>query len=142
MTGIAEKIPQQESAERKAKRLLMVYDAPSGAMAALMDSVKKVFGYGCELCAITHGLTGKREEWQNFENEIGTQIDYLHHDEIERIEQKLQRKLQLPSVLVEFANGEMEELLSPLTIKNLKNPNVPRFIGVIQMWAKAKDISL
>jgi|GEM_PF-926570 len=126
---------------KKVRRLLMLYDAPSGLLSAIVDSAKKMFGHGCNLCAITHGLTGKRPEWAEFEKRAGVTIDYLHQDELMEVQKKL-GNIGLPAVVVELEDGNMEVLLSHLTIKSLEELNVERLVGAMKLWANTMDIEL
>ena len=99
---------------RDINELIMIYDAPSGKLAAVSDSLKKIFGRGCSLCAMTHGLVSKRKEWQEFEEGVGVPISYLHDDEIDELKQRLGKtNLQLPAVLAELVDGEVVTLLEP-----------------------------
>jgi hypothetical protein len=62
-------------------RLTFVYDADTGRLAAVADSLKKLVGKGCPLCVVTHGFTGKRQEFQEFESTVGVPVELLHRDE-------------------------------------------------------------
>ena len=118
----------------------MVYDAPAGPIAAMVDSVKKVFRLGCDLCTLTHGIAGKRKEWEECENKSGVPISYLHKDEIADIEERLGQPLTLPCVLVEVADGDLEILLSKITIENLEKKTPDALIEAMQLWAEAIDV--
>lgn len=98
---------------REVVELMMIYDAPSGKLAAFSDSLKKVFGRGCSLCATTHGLLDKRQEWREFEQSLDVPMTYLHSDEIEAIERSTNSRVALPCVLARLADGEVVTLLGP-----------------------------
>jgi hypothetical protein len=97
---------------RQVSRLVLVFDANTGKMNAFVDSVKKVLMVsGCSLCAITHGLTGEKDEWKSCKEELGVPVSYLHRDELPpALQQRL--KGQLPCVMAEV-DGELEMLLTP-----------------------------
>lgn len=65
-------------------RLILVYNADSGALASFVDSAKKLLMInGCSLCSITHGLTGERSEWRHCKEELGVPVDSVHRDEVD-----------------------------------------------------------
>ncbi len=67
----------------KIERLILVYNADSGALNAIVDSARKLFRLnGCDLCTITHSLAGERSEWRSCKDEIGVPVDYVHRDEL------------------------------------------------------------
>lgn len=68
---------------RTVDRLIFVYHASSGSVAAFVDTVKKlVMVKGCTLCAITHGVAGEKAEWKTCRESLGVPVDYLHLDEV------------------------------------------------------------
>lgn len=104
-----------------ARRLFMVYDAKAGWMSALKDSMMKVMGSGCSLCFVTHGLTGKRQETQDLEHDLGDMpLEYRHATEIEDIEARLGGPFPKPSVLVELEDGDVVVLMDPPAITRLR----------------------
>jgi hypothetical protein len=69
--------------EQLIDRLLLVYDADAGRLAAVLDSARKLFALdACELCTITHGLTGERPSWSACKNDLGVPVAGLHRDEL------------------------------------------------------------
>jgi hypothetical protein len=94
---------------RRITRLLFVYDAPSGKLAAIADSLKKVVGRGCPLCAVTHGLFGKRATWAQAERRLGVPVDYLHNDELGLL--RVEHPVDLPCILAELEGGGSQIVL-------------------------------
>jgi hypothetical protein len=71
-------------AEHRIDRLSFIFDANSGFGSALVDSVRKVIRLnGCDLCAITHGITGEKKEMASCRESLGVQVDYVHRDEMD-----------------------------------------------------------
>lgn len=73
-----------EAESAKDRSLIFVYNADSGAMAALKDYVHKMvkpMTYECNLCAVTYGNLGLKNEWKRFIERIGMPVDFLHMDE-------------------------------------------------------------
>ena len=63
-------------------RLLFVYNADSGRWNALLDSARKALAASaCELCDLTHGLTGERAAWREVARSLARPIAYVHRDE-------------------------------------------------------------
>ncbi len=63
---------------------LFVYNADSGLASALFDSAHKLLSpatYECNLCALTHGLTGPKKAWTEFLKSLPEEPDFLHRDE-------------------------------------------------------------
>lgn len=71
------------SPRRSVRRLLLIYDAPSGILAAAQDSLRKLLGQGaCALCTITHGLFGERPAWRRLRRSLTVPVDTLHNDQL------------------------------------------------------------
>jgi hypothetical protein len=65
--------------------LIFVYNADSGVFNTLADVAHKIFSpqtYACNLCALTHSLTGMRKEWKQFLDGLDTPLEFLHADEL------------------------------------------------------------
>ena len=71
-------------AEHQIDRLSFIFDANSGFAAAVVDSVRKVIRLnGCDLCTITHGITGEKSEMVSCRESLGVPVDYVHRDEMD-----------------------------------------------------------
>ena len=65
-------------------RLLFVYNADSGLLAALTDAIHKLVSpasYPCSLCATTYGAVVMRGEWKKYVRSLPYPADFLHRDE-------------------------------------------------------------
>ncbi len=91
--------------------LVFVYNANSGLFNALMDMAHKILSpntYPCSLCALTYGNFGMRREWRNFIDRLGTQVEFLHADELK--DRYGVEAVALPAVFLE-QGGELEVLV-------------------------------
>jgi hypothetical protein len=90
-------------------RILFVYNADAGLLAAMLDSLRKLARSpeACALCSITHGIAAKRNQWDRIECQFGLPTSYYHRDELPAgLARFLERaKLALPVVLFEWENG-------------------------------------
>ena len=135
-------LEENSEIQRKAKRLLMIYDTPHGPIRTMIETAKNLFHRCCVLCTITHSIHGKREEWDSFEQELGIEVVHLSHNEVADVEKRLGEKLILPCVVVELHNGDMEVLLTHVTINHMKKPSVSRLRSAMKMWAEAMNIAI
>lgn len=65
--------------------LVFVYNADSGLFNTLSDSVHKLISpetYNCNLCALTYGAFGMRDEWRAFLETLDASPEFLHRDEL------------------------------------------------------------
>lgn len=65
--------------------IVFVYNADSGLFNTLTDIAHKALApdtYSCNLCAITFGLFGMREEWKSFLETLDNEMEFLHRDEL------------------------------------------------------------
>jgi hypothetical protein len=93
-------------------RILFLYNADSGVLAAMLDSARKLARSpdACPLCSITHGVAGKKKDWRRIECSLELPGVYCHRDELPgRVEGFLEaERLALPVVLFENADGSYE----------------------------------
>lgn len=128
-------------AKKRIERLVMIYDADSGAWGAIVDSAKKMLMLkGCPLCSITHGIAGEKSDWKSCREEIGVPVDYLHRDEIGGRAAELAREVGLPCVLAEV-EGRLVPLLRPEVLDRCRG-SVAEFRGKLHYHASAKDLDL
>ena len=92
------------------RKLIFIYNADSGRLAAMLDSVKKMVRSpkACALCTITHGLVRKRTEWEEIECRLGLPTKYYHRDDMpDSIAGFLKDEgLRLPVVLRELDDSD------------------------------------
>ena len=70
-------------------KLLFVYAVDGGLAAGLVDYVHKLVSpstYPCSLCALTYGPTGKRAAWAHAISDLGIESEFLHRDELVRVD--------------------------------------------------------
>ena len=103
-------------------KIIFVYNADSGRLAAMLDSVKKAAGsaQACSLCTITHGLISKKVEWEDIEDQLGFPTEYFHRDNMPPgVQQHVQQSNEsLPLVLFELEDGGYRTGVDAPTLKN------------------------
>ena len=120
-------------------RLIFVFSADSGRLAALADSARKILRInGCALCAITHGLAGEKGEWRDCKAELGVPVDYVHRDELEG--ELATVATALPCVVAD-AGGQLVSLLGPEVLERC-NGQVADLKGRLVYYAGMKGLSL
>ena len=66
-------------------KLIFIYNAKSGAIASLGDSLKKSFSpssYQCNLCMVTYGPLKMKAEWKKYLDTLPYEKVFLHKDEL------------------------------------------------------------
>ncbi|ADI73652.1 conserved hypothetical protein [Methanohalobium evestigatum Z-7303] len=66
------------------QKIIFVYNAESGMLNTLSDYFHKMTSpstYPCNLCAITFGSFGMKNEWKEFINNLDVPVEFLHKDE-------------------------------------------------------------
>ncbi len=122
------------------RRLILIYNADSGKLNALVDSARKVLRLnGCSLCSITHGLAGEKAEWRSCRAEIGVPIDTLHRDEIFGPLKQLVGD-SLPCVVAETGDGP-RLLLTPDVLERCRG-SVDDFKGRLLTHAAMRDLEM
>jgi hypothetical protein len=120
------KIPMPDNTETA--HLLFVYNADSGIGNALMDSLHKHISpntYQCQLCRLTYGTLGMRNDWKAFITSLPLPSDFLHRDELLKKHPQL-KQVALPCVLRINPMGETgividaTEFNELTTLENLK----------------------
>ena len=69
---------------RHPPRLILLYNAESGFMNAVWDSVQKIVSpgsYQCALCALSHGTFTMRGPWRAFLKGLPLSVEEYHRDE-------------------------------------------------------------
>jgi hypothetical protein len=73
-------------------KLIIVYNANSGTLNALLDSAHKMISprtYACQLCDLTFSVFKENELWLGFRESLTTadphlKLEFLHRDEFEK----------------------------------------------------------
>ncbi len=90
-------------------KIIFVYNADSGKMNAMIDSVHKMVSpstYDCSLCAITFGIVSEDELWKSFRASTKHELIFYHRDEFEKqFRSKWLPKYDFPVVLAEVDNS-------------------------------------
>lgn len=106
----------------RAKRVIFVYNADSGALAAMWDSAKKVVGSekACTLCSITHGVFAEKAEWGEIDRSLGAPTVYYHRGDVPAEVRDFidQKSLALPLVVFEWEGGDYDVAITAETVKN------------------------
>jgi len=69
---------------RKTDTIVFVYNADSGLFNLVSDMAHKIISpetYNCQLCMLTHGHFGMRDQWNDFLKTLGVNLEFLHRDE-------------------------------------------------------------
>ena len=94
--------------------LLFIWNAESGWHHGLMDSLHKWLSpqtYACDLCRLTHGMTGSKKAWKDFLQRCGRPVFFMHRDAYEKSSIYPGSEQRLPLVL-EYREGGWGLLMS------------------------------
>lgn len=104
--------------------LIFVYNADSGGLNTLKDSLNKLISpqtYNCNLCALTHSAIGEKRAWKKFRNQFPIAMEFYHKDEFERAyKSKWLPKYEYPLTLLASESG-LELFLSSEEFKAFAN---------------------
>ena len=102
--------------------LLFVYNADSGKINGLLDSLHKAVSpstYDCRLCSITFGLKEEKRAWKEFRENLEIETEFLHRDEFQKqYASKFGHKFEFPVVLYRGNKG-LELLISREDINSI-----------------------
>lgn len=101
-------------------KLIFIYNADSGKLNALGDSLHKFISpstYKCDLCKLTHGFFKEKQEWSDFLSDLDLDAIFLHRNELDGAFLHL-KSYQSPVVLYE-KEGHVEELISSASFKSI-----------------------
>ena len=100
-------------------RLILVYNADSGLITALMHAVHKQISpatYPCSLCAITYGAVSMKREWKRFLDGLEHAVTFHHRDDFTAAFPALgtggAREVTLPAILVSEPGEEPRVLVA------------------------------
>ena len=128
-------------AKKKIERLIFVFDANSGKVAAWVDSAKKALMMkGCALCTITHGILGEKSDWKDCKAEIGVPIDYFHRDDMPAGVREVASR-NLPCVVAVVEGGDYQLLVGPDVLERCKG-SVADLKSRLQIRAISQNMEL
>ena len=111
-------------------RLICVYNADTGLIAALMHAVHKAVRpetYPCSLCALTYGAVSMRGEWKSYWNALDADVDFYHRDDFTEDFPALgtggAREVALPVVLISVAGEEPRVMISNEELDSMADVN-------------------
>lgn len=103
------------------QRVIFIYNADAGRLAAMLDSVKKAAGseQACSLCSITHGLFAEKENWATIDRSLGVSTEYFHRDDMPEPVRNFMNETGsgLPVVLLENNDGDFSVAVKPDELK-------------------------
>lgn len=110
------------------RKLIFVYNANSGLINGLIDFAHKNISpetYECNLCAITYGNLGMKNEWKNFIKGLDYKVEFLHKDELKKNYPEIANN-ELPAVFVQYENEvriliDSKSMNNSRSIEDLKN---------------------
>lgn len=97
--------------------LILVYNAPEGILAAIVDTVHKIVSpatYPCSLCAITHGAVSMRPAWRVYLASLPYPKRFYHRDGFRRAYQGLD--VALPVILLADGDKTPRVLIDAATL--------------------------
>jgi hypothetical protein len=103
------------------QELVFVYNADSGPLQAVMDSLHKLISpstYNCSLCALTYHSFGEKKQWKAFRSKIQVPMKFLHRDEF--LEVYTHKDYKLPLVM-SIVDGKSTLLLDKSELDNFAN---------------------
>ena len=106
---------------RNTDTIIFIYNADSGVFNLLADMAHKAISpktYNCQLCMITHGHFGMRDQWNEYLQGLGCELEFLHRDEFNK--KHPGHKAELPALFLE-RDGEAELLLAASTINSCED---------------------
>jgi hypothetical protein len=104
-------------------KLIFVYNADSGMLNSILESVHKMVSpktYNCNLCAITFGAFSEDDLWKSFRENSSLAMDFYHQDEfLSNYKNKKISNDKLPVIFSEN-NGEIKIFISSEKLNTFK----------------------
>lgn len=105
-------------------RLIFVYNANSGRINAILDSLHKIASpetYDCNLCAITFGNFSENKTWKKFREESDIDMEFYHKDKfLNQFRSKWLPEYEFPIILFEN-DSELEQFISSSELNKLES---------------------
>ena len=102
--------------------LVFVYNADGGLFNLAADIAHKTFSpqtYNCNLCALTHGAFGMKNEWRRYLDALDAHFEFLHADEF-KVRRTAEIAEKLPAVFSQ-ENGALKPLISADEINSCRS---------------------
>lgn len=126
--------------DTRVRELIFIFDADSGKLGVLKDSLKKVLHLkGCPLCSITHSLSGEKKEMTECRMALGVSVDYKHRDELSEA-MRAACGVKIPSVLARTDAG-YQLILEPEVLERCAG-NVSSLRGKLMFHLGAHHLTL
>ncbi len=108
---VGEKVlPEKSFPVAKPKKIILVYNAWGGIYPGIADIIHKEFfpaSYPCNLCFISFGTFGMKDEWKKFLDNLSYNRIEMHKDQFKRSYQP--EDMPLPAILL--SDGSKTEVL-------------------------------
>jgi hypothetical protein len=104
--------------------LLFVYNADGGLFNLAFDVAHKIFSpktYNCNLCAVTHGAFGMKDEWRQYLKTLETPVEFLHADEF-KARYQIKNIQKLPAIF-KLENGELKLAINSDAVNACRSVN-------------------
>ena len=108
--------------DERGSRLLFVYNADGGPLAALWDAAHKLVSpgtYPCDLCAITYGAVSMRPEWRTYVEQLPYPAEFMHRDEFQRSYPEAREPL--PAIFLARGGAVLERLVGADQMRPVQN---------------------
>lgn len=131
---------------RGMSRLVFVYAVDGGAVSSIVNYMHKMVSpgtYRCNMCALTYGTFGTKQEWTKFVESLPHETVFLHRDELAERYPAVQDPL--PAVFVEQGGAlsvvvDAAAMTRPRTLDELMATIRTRIEAMTQAMAKADAI--
>ena len=119
---------------RTIERLVFVYDAKAGGLAAFASSARKMLLLkSCALCTITHGVLGEKKEWRACRSALPVPIDYRHRDDLPEMLRSITAGV-LPCIVAVLDGGTTTILLDSIELDDCSG-KPPELVRRVQLAA-------
>jgi len=109
---------------RNTDTVIFVYNADSGLFNLVSDMAHKLISpdtYDCQLCMLTHGHLGMRDQWREYLDSLGVEMEFLHRNEFTK--KYPDTVMELPALFL-ARDSDVELLVSADTISNCETMDI------------------
>lgn len=113
--------------------LIFVYNARSGMLNAMLDSMHKVISpdtYQCQLCKITYGAFTELSEWKQFRQQFEGDMSFLHIDEFEAL---YPPEASYPAIYEKDGDGQLSLVADSALVNSMRD--IQALIQFCRDWA-------